>query len=184
MRRPRFRNWVRSELLRLSGFDSFNLQKLASLAQSEAREDIAPLLVLYAHENGCIDKLFGFIYDSNLRNEYLQVEHHLGKRSIERLALRGTPMMSLSLSYRSVLESYERAYHAPERTRIEKESIRERSRIAMLKLGITPAELAHALDLDTANLHAFIVRGEVDRFTLQKARELETHLLDGGLEAR
>lgn len=176
MRRPRFRNWARSELLRRSGSSSFSLQKLASLAQSGAHEDISPLLALYAHEAECVDRLFTFVYDANLREEYLRIEHHLGKRSVERLALRGTPMMSLPLSYCSVLEAYEHAYHTPEHARAAKEAIRNRSWNVMLQLGITPAELARALDTDPANLHAFVVRGDVDRFTLEKAQELERYL--------
>jgi len=117
-----------------------------------------------------------YIYDSDLDSEYTQVIHHIGKRSVERLAMRGTPLMTLPKAYRAVFKAYENAYYAPERIEEEKRSLQQSAKLAMLQSGESPADIARALNLNYENLHAYLVRGEIKRFTLDTARAIDAHL--------
>jgi len=172
MRRPRFARWIRVRVLDVSNAQSFSLRKLAAQAQSSAPSELGAALLLYAHENGCLGRLLSFIHDDDLRHEYETVEKHLGQRSIEKLALRGTPMYTLPDAYRTLLADYERAYHAPELLAEEKGALRDRARAGILKSGTSPAALARALEVDPGNLNAFLARGETHRLTLETARRL------------
>ena len=176
MRRPRFKSWARSRLLQISNQKSFNIRKLCALAQAEESDCLTATLLLYAHEADCLDRLMSFIYEPDLRDELLAVEQRLGNRSIERLALRGTPMMSLPKAYRDVFEDYERAYRAPELNDLEKQKLQQSAYASLLRTGISPAEVAHDLGLDPGNMHAFLVRGETQRFTLDTSRRIERFL--------
>ena len=178
MRRPRFNRWIKSEAMRLAHTTSFNLRRLTALAQRQRAEsdELAAALLLYAHENGHLERLLSYVYDDELRAEYATVEQRLGNRSVERLALRGTPMMSLPQSYRTFLERFEAAYHTPERIADEKQQLWEQTRQAMLRSGLLAAELARALNLDAANLNAYLTRGETHRFTLETARSIATYV--------
>ena len=178
MRRPRFNRWIKLEVLRLAHTTSFNLRRLAARAQRELAEsdELAAALLLYAHENDQLERLLSYVYDESLRAEYIAVEQRLGKRSIERLALRGTPMMSLPVRYREFLDRYESAYHTPERVASEKQVLWEQSSQAMLRSEIIPSELARELHLDVANLNAYLMRGETQRFTLDTARTIAQYL--------
>ena len=176
MRRPRFQNWARSELLKAACSRSFSLRKMAALAQSRSDATFVATLMLYAHEAGCLERLLALVYDPGLLDEFRSVEHHLGQRSVERLALRGTPMMALPQVYRTVFRAYEAAYHAPELQDQEKQALQQRSKLSMLKLGLSPSEIAHDLGLNYANAHAYLVRGDTHRFTLATARAIDDHL--------
>ena len=178
MRRPKFSRWIRVEILRIADMKRFSLRKLAARSQEKGNEDLAAALLLYAHENDCTERLMGFVYDDALREEYQKVERHLGSRDVERLALRGTPMMSLPVRYRDILEAYERAYYTPERIAAEKREIGERAREAALRAGTSPTELARMLGVDRANLSAFISRGETHRLNLDVARQLAEYAGD------
>ena len=176
MRRPRFQSWARSELLKATGSRSFNLRKLAARAQAGSDESLTATLLLYAYESNCLDRLMSYIYDADLKHEYSQVIQHIGKRSVERLALRGTPLMTLPAPYRAVFKAYEEAYYAPERIEEEKRSLQQSSNLAMLQSGGSPADIARDLNLNYENLHAYLVRGEIQRFTLDTIRTIDTHL--------
>lgn len=176
MRRPKFQNWARTELLRSTGLKTFNLRNLAAIAQASDSPDLATLLMLYAHESDSLEKLMDLTYDSELRKYYVSIEQRLGKRSVERLALRGTPMMTLPKACREAFKAYERAYHAPETIDAEKRQLQEAAHEAMLRKGISPAELAHDLSLDPGNMHAFLVRGETGRFRLETCLAIARHL--------
>lgn len=176
MRRPCFLNWIKSELLRTSGESSFNLRKLAALSQRGRADEMIPLLFLYAHEAECTDRLMSFIIEPRLRADFIKIERQLGKRSIERLALRGTPMMSLPEPYRRVLADYERAYHAPEQLEEQKRKLQKLASDSMLKKGLSPAEIARSLSLDPGNMHAYLVRGDTKRFTIDRARKIAQFL--------
>jgi len=176
MRRPRFQNWARTELLRSTGLKTFSLRKLAALAQASESPDLATLLMLYAHESGSLERLMSLTYDSDLRKYFVSIEQRLGKRSVERLALRGTPMMTLPKACREAFKAYERAYHAPETIEAEKRELQRAAHEAMLRTGVSPAELARELSLDPGNMHAFLVRGETGRFRLETCEEITRHL--------
>ena len=176
MRRPKFSHWIHAEVLRISGSKRFSLRRFSSCIQTEKNPELAAALLLYAHENNAIDKLMGLIYDEELRKEFDKVERHLGSRSIERLALRGTPMMSLPPLYRKFMSDYEDAYYTPERVAQEKRELSEQAREAALRTGASPAELARTLGVDRANLNAYLLRGETHRITLESARRLVAQL--------
>lgn len=176
MRRPRFYRWIRSEVLRIAGTRVFNLRSLAARAQQPGQKKLAAAIMLFAHENECLERLYALVYDQSLLQEYQRVESHLGPRSIERLALRGSPMLQLPQEYRRCLEAYERAFHAPERIADDKDRLRNSSAGYMLKLGLSPTKIAHILGLDAGNTHAYLVRGEVERFTLETAHDIDEYL--------
>ena len=148
------------------------MRKLAARAQEGLSCDLAPALLLYAHENECLDRLMSFIYDDALRTEFESIERHLGNRSIERLALRGTPMRSLPDAYRNLLEDYARAYYTPEFIAAEKREMLEQTKAAVLRSGASPTELARMLGVDRGNLNAYLTRNEIGRLTLEDAKRL------------
>ena len=193
MRRPKFSRWIRQEILEITKTKRFNLRLLASRAQTELEKErtrpakpdgaskgespsspslLAAALYLYAYENECLDRLAGLMYDKQVLAEYEKVGKHLGGRSVERLALRGTPMMSLPPQYRELMARFEEAYYTPERVADEKRELSERTREVVLRLGVSPTELSRALEIERANLSAFISHGETHRLNLQDARKL------------
>ena len=182
MRRPRFNRWIRNEVLRIAGAKSLNMRKLAAQCQREGNRELACALLLHAHENGQVDRLVSYIYDEDLAQEFIAVERHIGIRSIERLALRGTPMHTLPEEYRVFFVRYDEAYHAPEIIANEKKELWESTKKGVLEAGISPAEIAHALNLDQPNLSAYLAHGDIGRFKLETARAIaeyvELHQVD------
>lgn len=172
MRRPKFLNWARAELLRSTGLETFDLRKIAAVAQSEESPALATTLMLYAHEADCLDRLMSLTYDSELRKHFVSIEQRLGKRSVERLALRGTPMMTLPKACREVFAAYDRAFHSPELADAEKQELQVKAHEAMLRSGVSPTHVARELNLDPGNMHAFLIRGETKRFTLETTRRI------------
>ena len=177
MRRARFHSWTRKHLLELSGMDKFSLRKVAAYAQGEkSTPEFRATLMLYAHENDCVERLMSLIYDEELREEYRSVEERIGARKLERLALRGTPMMVLSQPYRDVMAAFLEAYETPERNAAEKRALCDLSRRAMLEAGISPAEIADALNLNRPNTYAYLSSGDEKRFTVETARQIADYL--------
>ena len=172
MRRPCFHRWIRRRVLELAQMRMFNLRMFAARAQQDPGGELAAALLLYAHENDCLERLMAYVYDPDLRREYEAVERHLGQRSIERLALRGTPLQSLPERYRAFLEEFERAYHRPEHIAAEKRVLLDQTRAAVLRSGASPTELARQLNLDRANVSAYLAHGEIGRLTLEDAKRL------------
>lgn len=173
MRRPRFNRWIRNEVLRIAGAESFNLRKLAAQAQREGNRELSCALLFHAHENSQFERLMTFVYDEDLAREFISIEKHLGQRSIERLALRGIPMQTLPADYRALLTRYEDAYHAPEIIAQEKREIWERTKKRILETGISPAEISRSLELDQPNVSAYLAKGDIGRFTLETASAIE-----------
>ena len=176
MKRVRFHSWARRQLLSQAGMRKFSLRRLAAYAQREGTPEFRAGLFLYAHESDCMERLMSFVYDEAVREEYLTVEDRLGARDVERLALRGTPMMLLPVAYRGWFEDFERAYHTQERDAEEKKDLLGRSRSAMLAQGISPGEVADALGLNAANAYAYLSSGDIKRFTVQTARDIAKYL--------
>lgn len=172
MRRPRFKRWIRNEVLRIAGAESFNLRKFAAQAQRDGNRELSCALLMHAHENGQFERLMSFVYDGDVADEFIAIEKHLGQRSIERLALRGIPMRSLPAEYRELLVRFEDAYHTPENIAEEKRQIWEHTKQSVLETGISPAEIAHELGLDQPNVSAYLSNGDVGRFTIATAREI------------
>ena len=189
MRRPKFSRWIRGEVLALAGVQKFNLRKFAADVQragggdsngKDGNRELAAALMLYAHENNQVDKLMSYVYDEELAGEYDAVEQRLGMRSVERLALRGTPMMSLPEPYRELLARFAEAYHTPENITAEKQALWEQTHAALLVSGQTPSEIAQALDLDPANTSAYLSSGDTARFTLETIRQIAHYATSEG----
>ena len=177
MRRPVFENWVRREVLRVAQTSSYSLRKLAAKAQhAKAPDELPPLLLFSAYESGRAERLLTYIWNQQLAREYGEVISKLGNRSAGKLALRGTPMMSLPLAYRSVLEAYAQAYYAPEALAAKKHELWQRSRDAQILCGATHAEVASALELDPANTSSYLKTGKVARVTMETAQRIHDHL--------
>lgn len=177
MRRPIFKRWIRTEVLRIARTSSFNLRRLAAQVQREEdTEDLAAALLLYAHENGYAEKLLSYVFDEQLKAEYVKVLAKLGKRSAERLALRGTPMKSLPPAYTALLMAYDDAYHAPELIANDKMDIWDQVHVAQLKTGAAPTHVAYALRLDPANTSAYLKNAAVEKFTVETAQQILDYL--------
>ena len=172
MRRPKFARWIRLEIMKLTGVKRFNFGKFAMRAQEKSNGLLAAALLLYAHENDCLDNLMEHITDTELRNEYNKVEKHLGDRSVERLALRGTPMMSLPEPYRVLMARFEEAYYTPERVAKEKRELHQRALEAVRRSGASTSEIARELGIDRANLSAYLANGETHRLSTEAIERL------------
>jgi len=157
----------------MTGSKRFSLKRFAAAAQKRnASPALRAAVILYAHENDCIPKLRELSLGNELLLEIQEIERHLGSRSVERLALRDTPMMSLPSAYRDLMARYNDAYHTPESVAREKRELRDRTRKAAIESGISPSELAKSLGLDVANMTAYLTRGETHRFSLETARRI------------
>lgn len=176
MRRPRFLPWIRNELKHLSQQPSCSLRTLVRIACQRESDELSAALLLYAHEYGCLDKLYTLIGDNPLLEEYRQVERHLGQRSVERLALKQAPLQQLPLAYRKLLEAYRQAYYAPERLAEQKHLLQSRSATRAASLRLSPTEIARELSLEPGNVHAYLVRGDIHRFTLETAQQIDEYL--------
>ena len=177
MRRPTFDRWIKREVMRISKSETFNFRKLAAQAQRpNAPDRLAAALLLYANETGRVEKLFELVWNESTRREYEDVLSILDGRSAEKLALRGTPMMSLDPAYWSFLTRYADAYYAPERAASQKRELWEEARQAQLKKGISPIEAAEACGFDAANVTMFLNHADLGRLTLKDIKQLRNYL--------
>ena len=177
MRRPVFSRWIRTEVQRIATSRSFSLRRFSALSQTDkAPGELSAALLLYAYENDCVDSLFEYIYDEKILEEYKLTIDRLGGRSVSQLALRGTPMKSLGENYRVIMKRFADAYYHPERVAEEKRAIWEQAREAQLRTGATPSQIATALDIDPANVSAFLKNGRVEKFTLEKSQMILDYL--------
>lgn len=176
MKRVRFHSWIRRQLLDAAQVEKFSLRKIAAIAQRGDDSRLRAALFLYAHANGCVERLMTYLYDDAIRDEFLKAADRLGARDAERLALRGAPIMVLPQAYRDLLEEFAQAYQAPERDAAEKSDLCERSRQAMFEKGTSPADVARALGLNKSNTYAYLSNGDTKRFTVQTARTIYRYL--------
>ena len=177
MRRPVFERWVRREVMREAGTTSYNLRKLAARAQRPgSTERFSALLLLSAYESGRFERLMGYIHNADLAAEYRDVATRLAQRPAEKLALRGTPMMSLPPVYRNIFAEFEDAFHEPEALAQRKRSYWEKSRSLQLRTGVTSVEVSKALELDPSNTSSYLKNGSVNRVSLNTAQLICEHL--------
>jgi hypothetical protein len=172
MRRPVLGRWAKKVAMEHAGASSFDLRALSAKAQREHDEVLAAALLLFATESDRIDRLMSFVWDDDLRTEYENVLAKLSGRSAEKLALRGTPMMSMPPAYRKLMEDYAAAYQAPERIEEEKRRLWEQTRNLQIRKGISPMKVARALKLDPPNTSAYLKNGSVEKFTLDTVRDI------------
>jgi len=181
MRRPTFDRWIRREILRISKAKSFNFRKLVAQAQrNNAPDRLAAALLLHAYETDRTQKLFELVWDDSLRREYEKALEVFAGRSVELLALRGTPMMSLDPDYWSFLARYADDYYAPERVASQKRELWEEARQAQLKAGVSPAEAAKACGMDVANVTMFLNHADLGRLTMKDIKTLRSYLKRAG----
>ena len=177
MRRPTFDRWIRREILRISKAKSFNFRKLVAQAQrNNAPDRLAASLLLYAYETDRTQKLFELVWDSSIRKEYESVLDVFAGRSVESLALRGTPLMSLDPDYWSLLARFADDYYAPEKVASQKRELWEEARQAQLKAGVSPAEAAKACGMDVANVTMFLNHADLGRLTMKDIKALCSYL--------
>ena len=168
---------MRREILRISKAKSFNFRKLVAQAQrNNAPDRLAAALLLHAYETDRTQKLFELVWDDSLRREYEKALEVFAGRSVELLALRGTPMMSLDPDYWSFLTRYADDYYAPERVASQKRELWEEARQALLKSGVSPAEAAKACGMDVANVTMFLNRAELGRLKMKDIKALCSYI--------
>lgn len=176
MRRPTLTRWLKRELLSLSGLEHFSLRKLAAMAQNTHARLIAPLF-LYCWECNRVSNLLELIYDNDILCEYEQVSQLLKKKNLTKLALAGNANDLLPLHYAKHLNSFKVAYHRQDIDADSKGLRRERCRILQLQKGVSTAKICSELDLDPANVCAFIKQGDLGRITLQDATRMMKYLM-------
>ena len=175
MKRPTFDRWIRRECCRIAQTDSFSLVKLIALAQTShkgprdtvARKRLAAALHLYALANECEQRLYNHVWDRKLMERYQQARKVIGSRDLQRLALRGTPMMSLPAEYQAIMSSFYENYYSPELTAEKKSALREEVLELKLKSGTTQTEIAQATGIAVTNVVAFLKNGELNRVSLE-----------------
>lgn len=180
MKRPTFERWIRRECCAIAQTDSFSLVKLAALAQSQrkgpgdtvSRRRLAAALQLYALSNGCSQRLNNHVWDKKLLEKYVRVERAIGARDIQRLALRGTPMLSLPSEYRTLMTAFYENYYSPEISAEKKRALREQARELQLKTGTTSTDIARATGIAVTNVVAFLKNGEVSRISIEGIEDM------------
>ena len=184
MRRPVFNRWIKQECSRIAERDRFSLPQFVALAQSYRenpsdtvdRKRLTAALHLHAIANGCLPRLHEYVWKESLEEHYRRVENALGARDIQRLALRGTPLMSLPQEYRDVLQSFYEAYYAPELLAQQKRSLHEKARLLQLKSGTTSTEIANACGIALPNVVAYLKNAAVEKVSLDSAQAILSYL--------
>ncbi len=178
MRRPVFNRWIKQECCRIAGRDRFSLPQFAALAQSSrkdsadtvSRKRLAAALHLHAIVNDCLRRLHEHVWKGSLAERYERIESAIGARDLQRLALRGTPLMSLPQEYRDILQSFYEAYYAPELLAQQKRELHEKSRLLQLQAGVTSTEIANACGIALPNAVAYLKNGAVEKVSLEAAQ--------------
>ncbi|MCL2332660.1 MAG: hypothetical protein FWC54_04145 [Actinomycetia bacterium] len=175
MRRPTIERWLRRELIRLSGLDSFNLRKLAAHAQKDAPRLIEPLL-LYAYATGCLDRLLDCIWREDVRDSYQTAIGILSGKDLSAIALQKQDADKLPREYQKFLNSYRTAYLKPENDRESKLLRWKRSRALQQEKGIGTSEIYHALGLNAGNVNAYLKHSDLGKVSLEHATAIMKYL--------
>lgn len=172
MRRPTFKRWIAKEIQYLSGVDSLDLVRLASLAQGTCPRIIEPLL-LYAMESSKEQRLLGLIWRSDIKASYkssLVALEECG--SLQALALGDRYPRGLPREYTKYFSSYRAAYYKPETDAASKRMRWKQSRELQLKKGVHTSEIYTELKLNPGNVNAYMKHGAVEKVSLQHATEI------------
>ena len=183
MRRPTFKRWIRRRCCALARVDKFSFMTLMALAQSPAkkrdgidRTSLAAALHLHALSNNCIPHLREYTFSDELREKQARVESALGARDIERLALRGTPLLTLPVEYREILQAFYDNYHLPEKVAQEKLALQEQARDMQVRYAVFSIDIANATGIAAPNVVAFLKHADVGRVTLDGAESIVNYL--------
>ncbi len=177
MRRPTFERWAKREALRAANARAFSFKNLAGALQDGCTALKAPLL-LYAYETDDLDRLFRYIRDDSLIEEFKRVENVLGGRPAEKLALRGTPMRLLPCEYQACFDAFSLAFHAPERLEAEKRALWEKTVSAQRRKDIPNSAVYQQLRLNPGNVNSYLKDGAVEKLSLENARIILEFVLD------
>lgn len=177
MRRPTFDRWAKREALRAANARAFSFKNLAGALQDGCADLKAPLF-LYAYETDDLDRLFRYIRDATLADEFRRVENVLGGRPAEKLALRGTPMRLLPGEYQACLDAFALAFRAPERLEAEKRALWEKTVSAQRRKSIPNSEVYQRLHLNPGNVNSYLKDGAVEKLSLENARIILEFVLD------
>jgi len=175
VRRPNFERWLRRQILGLADTDSFNLRKLAALAQKEKPRLAEPLL-LYAYTTGKTERLLSFVWNDELYRSYLTALEAIENTDLAGVALSGRKVGSLSREYSKFLDSYRAAYNKPESNNESKRLRWERSRALQLEKGVNTSEIYQALALNAGNVNAYMKHGALEKVSLKNATDIMKYL--------
>lgn len=169
--------WLKRELIALSGEPKFSLRRYAALAQNDNPRLAAPLF-LYCRETDSIETLYGFMYDSNLLEQYRVIEQILKEINLTEAALTENIPDALPREYAKHLASFAAAYRAPE-TEAESKKLRwERSRALQLEKGIPTAWIYNKLGLNPGNVNAYMKHGDTSKVSLDAATSIMKYLMN------
>ncbi len=177
MRRPTFVRWAKREALLAANAKAFGFKRLAGLLQ-DGFENVKAPLFLYAYETDDLTRLRRYILDASLLDELKRVENVMGERSVEKLALRGTPMRLLPPEYQACLDAFARAYRTPERLEAEKRVLWEQTTHEQKRKGIPNSTVYQRLGLNPGNVNAYLKDGAVEKLSLENARILLEFVMD------
>lgn len=171
MRRPSFKGWIKAEILRKTGADSFSMRRFAALAQARMPE-LAPYLVFYAAEHNSLVKLLSYIWDEELHTSMTRAARALGQRDLQRVALLGRYRNQLDEPYALVMDDFLKAYGAIESKADEKRIIWERTHELLLHTGIPVSLIVKELGLNSGNLYAYMNHGDVSKMSQKNAEAI------------
>ena len=173
MRPLTFKGFLNTYVAQLSGEDTLDPARLASLARKRPR--LSAPLVLWAVETGRVERFAELLADSpSLVAELRAAEQLQGDGRLEtaiggqRSAFRG--------EYAKTWQSYVARRDAPQRDADLKLVARERALALEAQKHVSRYRLAKDLGLNPGNLHAFLTQGDPRRLSLDKAAGVVKYL--------
>lgn len=174
MRRISFATWAKRQLSQqLDG--RFNLRELAAIVQHSDDDRLKSLMLLYAASTSRTERLLEFIWDENLANEYRLAASAISQRSIEKLALRGTPMHALNDTYNAVMAEFVEAYNVSDEKASTKKQLWAETRDIQLRYGISNCTIYNGLKLNPGNVNAYLKYGATEKVSIANARRIKTY---------
>ncbi len=175
MRRPKFSRWIKKQLLTDSGLTTFDLARLAALAQTDQPRLAEPLL-LWALSNNALDRLMPLVWRDPLQRKYDRVIKLLEDQDIEAFALQADQLALLPNLYQKVLRDFSDAYWGRGPRQREALQCWEAIHTLQLELGIRNARIYQDLKLNPGNTNRYLKYGEIDKLSLEKAQLIEAYL--------
>ncbi|MDR1184544.1 MAG: hypothetical protein LBK67_07085 [Coriobacteriales bacterium] len=165
--------WLKSELTRMSGQNTLNICKLATLAKNENPRLYEPLLI-YAMETGALDRLLFCIEDEKRKEEYLRVAGLCGDCGI--VALTEYEIKSLPWDYRKLLLTWKAVEGKRQRIERSKRLRLERTQKLQKLKAVSNVQIYRTLNLNPGNTNAYLKHGDLSKLSLNNATRIMKYL--------
>ena len=175
MRKPRFNRWIKKKLLEEANLKTFNLNKLAALAQNEHPRLAEPLL-LWAISTDNVNRLLPLIWRDGLKDKYQRVIGIFEGKDIEQEALKGEILPLLPNLYARTLNEFYDAYNGSPEEAKARQDCWDEIHWLQLEMGIRNSEIYQDLNLNHGNTNRYLKYGELDKLSLEKAQLILQYL--------